>query len=199
MAAFSKAQLRREIERDRKRAVKARLAELRTLIAQARQLRKEQLLLIRDQCRAERKALSISCANRRAQAQGDARANVEQRRRQIGVVDAEERIYRDVAALDRKGGPTVRKARARARQAESDDEVRANLPPELVPVFDAVRKGIKGTARKSRTEAFLQMAEENPGEVYALQSAQAERDVERLIAEQQRLERLERRRSAVPF
>ena len=51
------------------------------------------------------------------------------------------------------------------RQAESDDEVRANIPPELVALFERVKRGIKASPRMSRTEAFLKYAEEHPGEV----------------------------------
>src|SRR6185295_17647714 len=57
-------------------------------------------------------------------------------------------------------------ARAVAR-GESDDEVRANIPPDLVPLFERVKRGIKGSARESRTEAFLRYVEEHPREQFA--------------------------------
>ena len=41
------------------------------------------------------------------------------------------------------------------RQAESDDEVRSNIPPELVALFERVKRGIKASPRMSRTESFL--------------------------------------------
>jgi hypothetical protein len=198
--AFNKRALRREIERDRKRAVRARLAELRALIKAARERRKAQLVLIRDQCRAERKALSLTCSTRRAQARQEAREAVAARRTEIGGVLSEERVYQRVDALERK--PGVRKASARERRQESDDEVRSNLPPELVPVFNAVRRFIKGSPRKSRTEDFLQWAEENAGEVYAIQGEQADREVRRLVAEYEALNKPRRGRRSladVPF
>jgi hypothetical protein len=71
----------------------------------------------------------------------------------------------------------------RERLTESDDEVRANIPRGLVKVFDKVRRHIKGSDRKSRSEAFLQWAEENPGEVYAIQEREGEREVRRLLRE----------------
>jgi hypothetical protein len=52
------------------------------------------------------------------------------------------------------------------RRSESDDEVRSNLPPNFVPLFERVKRGIKATPRMSRTEAFLHYAEENPDEVF---------------------------------
>jgi hypothetical protein len=198
VAAFDKRRLRREIERERRARVKARLAELRQQIKEARAKRQERLGIIRDQCRAERKALTVSCATRRLEARQAASDAVLQRRKAIGDVHGEERIIREADSRVRK----MRGSSSRDRRAESDDEVRGNLPPELVPVFDSVRRGIKGTVRKSRTESFLQWAEENPGDVLAMQSDRADREVEQLIAELEREQRAEgrrRRRAAVPF
>ncbi len=197
---FNKRQLRREIERERKRQVRERLASLRDQIRQARINRKQALEVIRDQCRAERKAVSIRCDVRRAEAREETRKAVEERRREIGGVHSEEKIYREADARQRKA--SVRST-ARERRQEDDDAVRNNLPVDLVPVFNSVRRAIKGGPRKSRTEAFLQWAEENPGEVMSVQSMAADRDVERLVAEYEQLQREERRRSrrrsAVPF
>ena len=53
-------------------------------------------------------------------------------------------------------------------------------------MFDKVRRQIKGLERKTRTEAFLEWAEENPGEVYAMQEREAEREIKRLVREHQR-------------
>jgi hypothetical protein len=52
------------------------------------------------------------------------------------------------------------------RRSESDDEVRSNLPPNLVPLFERVKRGIKPTPRMTRTEAFLHYAEENADEAF---------------------------------
>lgn len=197
---FDKKRLKREIERERKRKVNARRAELRELIKQARARRAERLSVIRDQCKAERQALTIQCANRRQQARDEARSVVTERRAELGHVDAEERVYREADATIRKRrGRTT----ARERKAESDDEVRENLPADLVPVFDTVRRGIKGGPRKSRTEAFLEWAQENPEDVLQVQMTDADRDVERLIREYQELSKPAKqrrlRREAVPF
>lgn len=48
---------------------------------------------------------------------------------------------------------------------ESDEDVRGNISPSLVPLFDRVRSGIRASARQSRTEAFLQYVEDHPHEV----------------------------------
>ena len=57
-------------------------------------------------------------------------------------------------------------AKAIERRSESDDEVRSNIPPELAPLFEKVKRGIKGSARKSRTEEFLEYVEEHPREAW---------------------------------
>lgn len=50
------------------------------------------------------------------------------------------------------------------KASESDDEVRQNIPPDLVPLYNRVRTGIKKCAGKTRTEAFLEYVEEHPHE-----------------------------------
>jgi L-lactate utilization protein LutC len=62
----------------------------------------------------------------------------------------------------------------------------AYLSPDLASVFSKVRKHIKGSERRSRTEAFLEWAEENPDEIYAMQEQRAAREIERLVKEYQR-------------
>jgi hypothetical protein len=74
-------------------------------------------------------------------------------------------------------------ASKKERRQESDDAVRGNLPRELRPVFDAMKKTIHGSQRRTRTEAFLEWAEEHPEEVLQMQSHEADREVARLVAE----------------
>ncbi len=105
----------------------------------------------------------------------------EERRYQAQLRRAESGFKRKTAAAERRT--------AKERRAESDDEVRANIPVELVRVFERVRRSIRGTPRMSRTEAFLHWVDENPDEVYAIQEAQAEKAFRKLLAEQTRLER----------
>lgn len=197
MAGFDKKRLRRELERDRRAKVRERLKELARLIREARKMRREAVQAVREECAAARKAASSSCALRA------------QREREIGAeriaarkleLEAERRDEKLLRAADRRGRPRVR-ATSSERRRESDDEVRANIPDGLVPVFDSVRRFIKGTPRKSRTEAFLEWTEENADEVYAIRNRQADREIAKLIAEQDRLERLNRRASLadVPF
>lgn len=196
MAKFDKAKLKREIERERRQRAELRLRELRVLIDEARKARDEAIQAVRADCRVKRQELRESCALRAARARAAGNQVVEERR----AAAKEERKYeRMLRAGDR---PSRLRSTRRERARESDDEVRANLSADMVPIFDAVRRHIKGTERKSRTEAFLEWAEENPGEVFSLMQHQADRELARLIAEQERLERQTRRArlaADVPF
>ena len=78
----------------------------------------------------------------------------------------------------------IRRSTARERAQEDDDEVRSNLPPELRPVFDKVRRHIKGGPKKSRTEAFLDWAEENPEEILIVQQEAADKELKTLLTQQ---------------
>jgi hypothetical protein len=92
-------------------------------------------------------------------------------------------LRRNKAARTRREHP---KSTAQERREEQDHEVLVNIPEPLIPLWESVRRQIKGSARRSRTEAFLQYAEEHPDEVIAAQ----ERDVERFLkAEQARMAR----------
>lgn len=74
-------------------------------------------------------------------------------------------------------------ASSRERRAESDDYVRGNLPAELLPVFERVKKQIKGSARRTRTEAFLEWASEHPEDVLLHQQHVTDREVAELVRE----------------
>jgi hypothetical protein len=56
-------------------------------------------------------------------------------------------------------------------------------------VFNKHRRAIKGSARRSRTEEFLQWAEENPDEVIAIQQAEADRALKELLKQERELGR----------
>ena len=64
--------------------------------------------------------------------------------------------------------------------------MRGNIPEELVPLWEKVKGRMKDGPRKSRTEAFLQYAQEHPHEILA--SAEHETDVRlaELLAEREK-------------
>jgi hypothetical protein len=195
MVALDKKKLRREIERARRGAFKARLLELRELINAARVARLEAIKGVKLDCAQKRIDLRQSCQTRAAVAKASGASEVARRRSKL----LEERGFEQ--KMRNAERPRTLRSTTGERRQESDDEVRSNLAPDMVPVFDAVRKHIKGGLRKSRTEAFLQWAEENPGEVYDLMQHDADRYLAQLLAEEARTTRELRRRSVagVPF
>lgn len=58
---------------------------------------------------------------------------------------------------------------------ESDDEVRRNLSDELAAVWDRVKGRIRGSARRTRTEAFLEWVEGHQGDAQRMIIEAAER------------------------
>lgn len=195
MPALNKRQLRREIEKARRAQVKARLLELKEKIREARAQRKEAIRAVQLDCRLKREELRQSCGLRRARARDLGALEIDRRRSSL---DEERRFETQLRAADR---PRRLRSTSRERGQESDDEVRTNIAPDMVVVFDAIRKHIKGGPRKTRTEAFMEWAEENPGEVYDLQQRDADRYLAQLLAEEERTQRELRRRSVagVPF
>jgi len=82
-----------------------------------------------------------------------------------------------------KRGPT-RPTKRKAIEAisESDDAVRRNVPPELIPIFNRIKGRIKGKRTRDRTEAFLEWVEEHPEDVVAMQAGAAESEIKRLVS-----------------
>lgn len=189
MAGLNKKKLRRELERDRREKQHRRVLELRALISLAVLKRREQRAGIRLQCRTARVKLREQCALRQERAKLEGARAIEERRRELHEERATERLLR---SADRR--VAVKRSSSKERRQESDDEVRANIARDLVPAFDKYKRQIKGTVRKTRTEAFLQWAEENPGEIYALQNEQADREIAEMVAEHNREARKVHRR-----
>jgi hypothetical protein len=220
--ALDKKWLTKEIDRDLRRQVREKLAALRVQLRSARMQRKEAIKNAKERCRTERlaareraRALRIrglaelrEAARLERQAARDActlgkveaRKNdgVERRRAELA---AEAKYQADMRSLERSNRVRRREhphATYIERRAESDDEVRSNISPDLVPLFERVRRGIKATPRMTRTEAFLHYAEENPGEVLDVIEDKTDaliRDLERQHREASRVPRAVRRRS----
>lgn len=190
MVALDKKKLKREIQQAQRAKFRARLAELRDLIKSARFARREAVTAVRKHCAKARIEARLSCAARAEQARTEGAAAIAARRAELASEQGFERKMR------RAEGPARLRSTSGERRAESDDEVRSNLHPTMVPVFNHVRRHIKGNARMSRTEAFLHWAEENPDEVIQLMQHDADRYLNELLAEQAQLER---RAAAVPF
>lgn len=193
--------LQRELATHLRDKDRATLRELRARIHSARVKRRHMLTDAREQCRVARMSLKSRQELERERLRDEQRtarvlgrsvcSSGKQRAKESGTKAERDalRELRDTRTLQRQVRDADRRvvaqrSTARERSQEDDDAVRRNLPAELVPVFDKVRRRIKGTPRKSRTETFLQWAEENPGEIVALQQAEADEYLSKLLREQ---------------
>jgi hypothetical protein len=191
-AKRQKKALWRDIARAERDRMREHLAELGRAIRDARALRKSALVQARERCRAERLAargraraerarllaeLHQVHARERARAReacqaayAEARALSDKIARTRAELRAEKAYRAEMRRVERLHRERQREHRKRysargVRRGESDDEVRGNIPPELAALFERVKQRIRGSDRKSRTEAFLQYAEEHPNEV----------------------------------
>ncbi len=157
--------------------------ELRTrLLAEMRQAVQSERQAARDACRAD------LAAGRALQSQ------VEQARAKLAAETKFRREMRRIARANKERRRELAPRRVhRERMTESDDEVRANIPPELVGLFEKVKRSIRGSERQSRTEAFLHYAEEHPAEVLTAIEDRTEAVIAELEAREREAERALRR------
>ncbi len=225
--------LHRENEREYRRKAKEKLAALRVHLRAARLEQKNALAATVARCRSEREAVRERAKMTRLRALEELRqalhaeriaargtcsvAKDEARRTTIGAVEkaraeveAERKYQEDLKRIERNNRTRVRERVKRSslteRRSESDDEVRANLPDDLIALFEKVKRGIRVGPRQSRTEAFLAYAESHPREVLESlddKTEQVIRDLERREREAARMSRRRRYTAAelaeVPF
>lgn len=178
---------------------RAELALLRSKIKLARLNRQTMLREARGSCRAARAALveqqrgertSLFERHRGERIAERATCSAGKESAKTKGTEAEAEAKREVRlerAMQRRGRSDAKarvRSTAKERRQEDDYAVRNNLPPELRAVFDKVGKKIKGTEKKTRTEAFLDWAEENPEELLAVQQAEADRELKQLLKQQ---------------
>jgi hypothetical protein len=211
-------QLLKEISAEHKRADRETLKRLRHEIKHVKARRREAMKDAVAFCRTGRvearerakvRALELRAAAKEAirlariQEREAARSSCDARKREISespltsvakaraAVKAERKYQKDLKRIESELRAKTRHQRtsSRERSSESDDEVRQNIPAELLPLFERVKRSIKGSTRQSRTEAFMLYAEENPHEVVDAQEGLAQREIARLIREEHALAR----------
>ena len=179
---FDRAKLLKQINADLRKKDSQKLADIKAAVAAVKK-RREQAMRKQVQRKA-RQACQVRKAAIRSAALG-----LEERQQQR--LKAERQLQQEL----RRSEQTAKQRKAEFKKtsaealAESDDRVRFNIHPELVGVFNKVRKSIKPGHHKSRTEAFLEWVEENPDDVIAIQQASADLELERLLKEQARVGR----------
>lgn len=192
--------LQRELAEHLREKDRAALGLLRAKIVAARVERRHRLSAARQTCRGALVALrerqreerhQLTLMHRAQREQGRATCNEgKQRARDEGTALEQQAAaeYREERTFQRQmrraTKPRVERSTVRERKQEDDDAVRNNLPAELVPVFDKHRRSIKGSARRSRTEAFLEWAAENPDEVLLVQQAEADKALHELLKQE---------------
>jgi hypothetical protein len=192
--------LQKELAEHLREKDKTQLRLLRAQIAHARVERRSMLTRARVSCRTARESLKERQAAERAELtsahrservagktaceSGKTNAKLEGLELERGAKRTlkEERIYQ--RRLREAGKAPKVRATKRELAEEDDDAVRRNLPPDLREVFNVVRKKIKASPRRTRTEAFLEWAEENPDEILAVQEVAAEAYLKKLVKDQ---------------
>ncbi|HEY5261492.1 MAG TPA: hypothetical protein VIJ33_05225 [Solirubrobacteraceae bacterium] len=203
-------ELLQQIAREQRKQQRQHLVDLRAQIRQARAERHAALEQAKARCRAERLAarervhalrervlqeLRQAVAAERASARetcsvrlSAARGISDRIARVRAELEADRSFQRELRRIERANAQRTRQAhRATAAQhrSESDDVVRSNLPPELVPLWERVKRSIRGSDRMSRTESFLHFVEENPG-VYLEAIEDRTEDLVRELEERER-------------
>ena len=211
-------QLRRELARDLKARDRKKLTELRAHIRSAKQHKRNRLGEIVRRCRRartankeqakiirakhrleavqeiERQILKARTACEVAKRKGRSKGADSIQRARVAL--AAEREYQRVARLYERPAKQMGPKRARRRgptaaeqRAESDSQVEQNIPEDLVVVWRKVKHKIKASPRRTRTEAFLEWAAENTGDVYAITDEAIEADVAELVRQEAQLAR----------
>jgi hypothetical protein len=167
----SRAQCKRLKERTRARVKEYRAAERARVNREVARMRQE----ARNRCAARIATIRASTAKQEEKARQTLRER-KQERRELAAAKEREKIDRA-------------RVTAAEKLMESDDAVRQNLEPHLIPIFNRMRREFPGSAKMSRTEQFLHWAYENPEIVQAAEMARADREVRELIREQAKAER----------
>ena len=123
---LDKKRLHREIEQERRAKVAERVTQLGLQLKAAREARRGSIERIRLQCRAARERLRTTCGLRKERARLEGEEVIQARRREI----QEERYLDKLQRSRPKPAQPLGRMRnvRREREAESDDEVRRNIP-----------------------------------------------------------------------
>ena len=202
----------RQASAERRRELRRKLVAVRTELKAARADRKRALVDARERCRAERIAVNERSRALRIRVLRDLR-EVTRTERERARRDCTERLRAARAMTDRSARKQAELSAERKREGEarrigraererlkaaptaaclsckpeSDEEVRANLTSDLLPLFDRVGPSIKGGPTESRTAAFLAYAAAHPEEVLATSSHEADARVRTLELAQREL------------
>jgi hypothetical protein len=172
-------------------AKKQRMRELTKIIRaervalrdRLREVRKTRLAELRDWERGERAKARAEWRRRRDEAKGEDEGELARARAELAADRAHAAEVRRIAREARQ------RAVSHAKGAQNDEDVRALVPSELVPLFDRVKQSIRGTPKQSRAEAFLQLAAARPDDVFRIVEPRLEQAIEEVLAALKHAER----------
>ncbi|HEX7663348.1 MAG TPA: DUF3560 domain-containing protein, partial [Polyangiaceae bacterium] len=198
----------------RRKAVREELVAIRAELRDARRERKRAVEAARERCRADRiaarerarairirtvrelveteRAERITARQTCAERLREARKLPDRATRRHAELVAERRHEREVRKIERATRARSKEAPKEAClacQHETDDEVRAQLPADLLPLFEKVGRSIKAAPGQMRTETFLRYAEKHPDEVLATSEHEAHTRVVDLEAHERSLKK----------
>jgi hypothetical protein len=202
-------QLKKEIEREHKAKARAELEAFRARLREVSGLLGARLEVVREGCREARAVIRERWKEKRREALAPilaaAKAEREQARAECHLCKTKVREEMGTLAAQRRAelaaerryqqqiGETAKRTHTKRTRlevlSESDDAVRVELPPDLLPLFERVKRQIKGSERQSRTEAFLKYAEEHPREVLEALEDETERAMRDLERQRDKAER----------
>ena len=215
--------LMREIESARRRDARAKLVSLRQQIKDAKAHRREAIVHAKARCKGERIAARERARANRLRAVAElreaerrerhaaretcaidltnARSIADKVKRARVELDAERRYRAELKRIEqgnRRG--RMLGAKPRAARSESDDEVRANLPPEFLGLWARVKGQIRASDRMTRTEAFLQYAHDHGSELLSALDDRTDQVIRDLEAKERAARREVRRarRASLP-
>jgi hypothetical protein len=213
-----KRQLQREIEREHKRAARAKLVGLREQIRDAKAMRRSAIVQTKERCRVERLAARARAREMRRRALEElrealrreraaardacvtgltaARAIADEVQRARAELAAERSYQRELKRIERANRAArleAKRSTRRERRGESDEEVAGNIPPEFLSLWQRVKSRIRGSDRMTRTEAFMQYAHDHPAEVLTALDDRTEEVIRELEARERSTRRELRR------
>ncbi|MCK6586922.1 MAG: hypothetical protein L6Q76_04985 [Polyangiaceae bacterium] len=181
-------QWRKELQRDSRARTKGRIKQARDAVKGAKSEGKARLAAVREACietiEAATRALNDArqaltgarekSKNARSKCTANKRATREQTVAHVAAAkekledarrdQASERIFGDQKRYVPAENPAKKAAMRRERREEGDDFVVQNLSPELIPLWNRVKRKFSGTPH-DRWEEFLEWVEENPDAV----------------------------------
>jgi hypothetical protein len=139
------------------------------LVKRAKERHRRLLEELRATTKLERRAAKERCTTGKRSTRESALSDLEKAAHALAHERAYQRELRRIEANNRASHCSIVRASRGEREEESAGEVEGNIPPEYVPLWRRVSKKIKGSSRRSRTEAFLAYAEEHPREIVEAQ------------------------------